>query len=79
MKKSNELQELRTKNNKDLILQLKNSEKKLFELRFGASFKKIKNIHEVTKLRKDVARIWTVLTEKSLNKEETQENKVGVK
>lgn len=70
MKKALEIEELRAKSKSDLFKELKNAEHKLFELRFGAHFKKIKNFHDITNLRKKIARIWTILAEKSLNETE---------
>jgi len=66
MKKTQEIQELREKDKKELFLKLQESQKKLQELKFGASFRKLKNYHEITKVRKRIARIWTILTEKTI-------------
>lgn len=74
MKKTIELQELRGKDKKALFKDLQESQKKLTELQFGASFKKLKNYREISMIRKRIARIWTVLTDKSL-KELQKESK----
>lgn len=66
MKINQELQELRGYNKKELFNKLQESEKKLTELQFKASFKKLKNYREIIKIKKRIARIWTILRE-SLN------------
>lgn len=74
MKKTKELQELRAVKESDLAKELLAAQKKLTELNFSRAFLKIKNYHEITFLRKKIARIWTVLSEKSLSKLEAREN-----
>lgn len=66
MKKTKELQELRDKGTSDLLKELLTAQKKLTELSFSRAFLKIKNYHEITSSRKKIARIWTILQEKSL-------------
>jgi len=65
MKKTLEIQELRGKDKKALLKDLLTSRQKLTELRLGRSFGKVKNFHQITKLRKRIARLWTIMTEKS--------------
>lgn len=72
MKKTEELKELKGKDVKSLFKELQEAEKKMTELRFSASFRKLKNFHEITKERKKIARIWTILTEKAMEKEESK-------
>ncbi|KKQ18202.1 MAG: 50S ribosomal protein L29 [Berkelbacteria bacterium GW2011_GWA1_36_9] len=64
MKTTVELQELRSKDKKDLYKELQSLQKKLTELRMGQSFRKLKNYHEITQTRKKIARLWTILSEK---------------
>lgn len=64
MKRTIELSELRSKDKKDLYLKLHEQQKKLTELRFGQSLKKLKNYREISKTRKNIARLWTILSEK---------------
>ncbi len=66
MKKTEELQQLREKGTGDLLKELLAAQKKLTELSFSRAFLKIKNYHEITFSRKRIARIWTILQEKSL-------------
>lgn len=74
MKKTQELQELKAKNKTDLFKDLKESQKKLTQLRFSASFKNLKNYREIAKTRKKIARIWTILGE-SLAEQNSKEVK----
>lgn len=64
MKKTVEIKEIREKDTKSLVKELKDLEKKVSDLRFKASFRKLKNFHEITVSRKRIARIWTILGEK---------------
>lgn len=66
MKSTVELQELRSKETKELYKQLQELQKKLTQLRMGQSFRKLKNYHEITSTKKLIARHWTVLSEKIL-------------
>lgn len=56
--------ELRQKNTDELQTLLEEKRIKLEELKFLASQRKIKNVKEVSLLRKDIARIATLLKEK---------------
>ena len=65
MKKIPELKEIRAKDTKALTLELGVLNKKLVELQFKTAFKRLKNFHEITLTRKRIARIWTILNEKT--------------
>ena len=69
MKKTIEIQELRSKDKKELFKQMKDLQNKLTELRFGQAFKKVKNYKEIFQIRKKIARLWTILGEKILEEE----------
>jgi len=72
MKKTVQIKELKEKDEKTLIKELDDENRKLSELKFKAAFRKIKNFHEITEKRKNIARIWTILNQKldeKLNKE----------
>ncbi len=78
MKKKENLKELRVKNNKELFRDLTSLQKKMTELKFKTSFRKLKNYHEITVVRKKIAQIWTVLSEnttKDLEKELDKQTK----
>jgi len=75
MKKTVVLKELRSKDTKSLFSELAISRKKLSELRFKASFRKIKNYKEINFEQKKIARIWTILSEKALQELKDKEAK----
>ncbi len=57
--------EIRKKNKSELQALLTRQRKKLWELRFNLISGKVKNIREIRHLRKDIARILTILSQKS--------------
>lgn len=59
--------ELRLKSEEELNQLLSESQKKLRELRFNLASGKVKNIRTIRVLKKDIARILTILGEKSKN------------
>jgi ribosomal protein L29 len=72
MKKTAQIKEIRAKETKTLIKELADLNVKLTDLQFKASFQRLKNFHEITIVRKQIARIWTIMGEKtaeSLSKE----------
>lgn len=75
MKKSNQIKELKEKSDEALYKELIELRKKLSELKFRASFRKLKNYHEITQARKKVARIWTLLNERTIEKLSKEINK----
>lgn len=56
--------ELRQKNKNELSDILKEKNKRIFEIRYQGVFKSIKNVKEASNLKKDIARILTILNEK---------------
>lgn len=57
--------ELRLKIEEELNQLLSESQKKLRELRFNLASGKVKNVRTIRVLKKDIARILTILNEKS--------------
>jgi len=55
--------ELRTKSKENLYKLLTDSTKKLQELRFNLAGGKVKNVKTIRSLKKDIARILTILNE----------------
>lgn len=53
--------ELRQKTEKELKDLLINSQHKLGQIKFDLAFKKVKNVKQIKELRRDVARIKTLL------------------
>jgi large subunit ribosomal protein L29 len=60
--------ELREKTTEELKEQLKNLRMELFNLRFQLSTGGLTNPHRIKMVRKDIARILTILRERELNK-----------
>lgn len=58
------LQELRQKSREELEKLLKDNREKLRQLRFDLASGKLKNIREIRKIKKNVARILTILNKK---------------
>ncbi|AKM82693.1 TPA: 50S ribosomal protein L29 [Candidatus Berkelbacteria bacterium] len=75
MKKVTELKEIREKDTKALVKELADLNKKMAELQFKTSFRRLKNFHEITDMRKRTARIWTVLNEKAIAEFNNKESK----
>jgi len=59
--------ELRLKPEEELNQLLSESQKKLRELRFNLASGKVKNVRTIRVLKKNIARILTILNEKSEN------------
>lgn len=59
--------ELRLKPDQELNQLLYESQKKLRELRFNLASGKVKNVRTIRALKKDMARILTILSERSPN------------
>ncbi|MHC4942478.1 MAG: 50S ribosomal protein L29 [Planctomycetota bacterium] len=56
--------EVRAKEDKELRYDLKNLTKELFDLRFQSASENISNTSRINQIKKDVARIMTVLNER---------------
>ena len=74
MQKNTYLKDIREKDLQALFLELKKLDKKLIELQFKASFRKLKNHQEISKSRKNIARVWTILAEKTLIEMKNQQS-----
>jgi len=66
MKKTITLKELRSKEIKTLFSELEAARNKLADLRFKASFRKLKNYKAIDIERKKIAQIWTILSENAI-------------
>lgn len=62
-------QELRNKSEEELHSLLQQEREKLRQLRFDLVAGKVKNIREIRAIKKDIARILTVINEKRRQKE----------
>ncbi len=65
MKTSAYLEELKSQSVADLQAQLVNAKKELFNLRFQNATNQLDNTARITEVRKNIARIQTVITEKA--------------
>ena len=65
MKTSKYLEELRSQSVADLNAQLIEAKKELFNLRFQNSTNQLTNTNRIREVRKNIARIQTIITEKS--------------
>ena len=57
------IEELRKKETKELEKDIQDLKKKLNDFRFRISSNKVKNTHEVSGMKKDIARMFTILNE----------------
>ena len=64
MKTSKYLEELKSKSVADLNAQLVDAKKELFNLRFQNATNKLDNTGRIKEVRKNIARIQTIITEK---------------
>lgn len=64
MKVKERLKNLRDKSNKELIAELNKSYEELRKTRFKASLGELKDVTKIKKIKKDIARILTILSEK---------------
>ncbi len=64
MKTSKYLEELKTQSVTDLNAQLVDAKKELFNLRFQNATNQLDNTSRIKEVRKNIARIQTIITEK---------------
>ena len=65
MKTSKYIEELRTQTPADLNAQLAEAKKELFNLRFQNATNQLENTGRIKEVRRNIARIQTVITEKA--------------
>lgn len=65
MKKNTYLDELKAKSQEQLKVELVSAKKELFNLRFQNATNQLDNTARITEVRKNIARIQTVITEKA--------------
>ena len=63
------IQELHKKTKEDLSQILREKREKLCQLNFDLSSGKVKNIREIRMIKKDIARIKTLIKERELSKQ----------
>lgn len=62
--KTKEIEQLKNKPEMELVNEIKKSKDKLWELQVDLRAGKLKNVSEITKLKKLIARVNTILSEK---------------
>ena len=70
MKVNEVVKELRTLSNKELVAKIKESKKELFDLRLKQSTGSLEKPSKIRELRKNVARMQTILKERENGGEE---------
>lgn len=65
MKKTEFLEELKVKSSEQLEMELVSAKKELFNLRFQNATNQLNNTARIKEVRKNIARIQTVLTQKA--------------
>ncbi len=65
MKSKNYVEELKAKTNEELNAALVDAKKELFNLRFQNATNQLSNTARITEVRKNIARIQTVITQKN--------------
>ena len=68
MKTKNYVQDLKTKNEEELTAALTEANKELFNLRFQNATNQLDNTSRINEVKKNIARIQTVITEKRMAK-----------
>ena len=66
--------ELRPKNKNDLFKLLQENRERLRSLRFDLISGKVKNVREIRRIKKDIARILTILQEAKSKQQETKKS-----
>ena len=66
MAKAVKTQEFRGQTNEDLAKKLKEAKEELFNLRFQSATGQLENHGRLTAVRKEIARIYTILREREL-------------
>lgn len=63
------IEEIRAKNNEDLLVDIDELKDELFELRFQHAIGQLENTARLKEIRKTIARIKTVITERELSED----------
>lgn len=72
--KKKELNEIKTKQDADLVKQLAELRAKSVDLKFDLAAGKVKNISEIHKVKKGISQILTILKERSSKESVTKSN-----
>jgi len=63
------IKEIKEKSDRQLLAMIRENSEKLKKLRFSLSSRQLKNYNEVKQVKKIIARVKTVLKERSMKKE----------
>jgi len=69
------VKEIVSKKDVDLQIELKSLKDKLLKIRFEVAAKETNNHSEIVKIKKDIARINTILREREIERREAQDEK----
>lgn len=69
--------EIRQLSDEEIKQRIKELEEELFNLRFQKAFGQLEKPHRFKMIRKDIARMKTILRERELQREKTKEGKVS--
>ena len=75
MKTKDRRKELREKEDAELLFDLKTLQKELFDLRFKSSAEALSNPSRISAIRRDVARVRTLLRQRELGQAAAQPRK----
>ena len=71
------IKEIRTLNSEELAKQLEAAHRELFDLRFRLSIRKLVNHREIQRVRKEIARLKTIIREGELGIQRTGKSKTS--
>jgi len=60
------IEEMRVRSNEELLKQLEEAHQELFNLRFRAATKQLVNHREIPRVKKEIARLKTIIREREL-------------
>ena len=68
MKSTSYIEDLRAKSDDELLEELVSSKQELFNLRFQNATNQLENTGRIKEVKKNIARIQTIISEKAMNK-----------
>ena len=71
------VKEIRTLNSEELAKQLEAAQRELFDLRFRLAVRKLVNHREVRRVKKGIAKLKTIISERELEIEHSGESKTS--
>lgn len=71
------VKEIRALNSEELVKQLEATHRELFELRFRLTVRKLVNHREIRRVKKEIARLKTIISERELAVEYPEKSKTS--